>query len=554
MDPAFLRRMDEKIFVGLADPAGRRAQLTRTSSSGPWLDLMVRLTTNFSGANLVQLHRVLAAERSNGPLTDEVSRAAVLRVCENERIFCGDNHMPRMLPRIGTDEEAWLQRAVSLMQEKKACSNGTLFVCLDGDEPRLEMGVSLLLRSTVLPSILSLQTPDDPLDYQRAYDRAVALLCCFAIAREATFLQIVTGSVLTRNSVYDEVSAVRWVSDLVEECRMYAVSLVVFELDSLTMLEIEDSPDTSQPRQRMHRQALLALILDQFRKHAVLKSGKERKEFWVGAISSSAYITRVFRDQLRWPLPQSEEDRSSEARAEQECYFCGQTFVPADERNQRQCTYHRSAWSATGDVRICVLDSSVASASVGNVTSASGTSAGSSELRLKALSLATGESFVKRLQAIAQGTTNWTVKKRRDAVWDCCGQGFWSPGCPHVRAAHQAAPKSQPATLPAAPSVSFQVSPLPRRLRVLRVLLRHNNSKDPREIGTAEIDLTLTSSLATLRTAMQAALSTELPRRWVFLDGEEPIHQRAEAGTTLDRYSRADLLVGGTLTVYILDR
>jgi hypothetical protein len=381
MDQAVLRRLEAKFYVGVPDPDARRELilgklsipelqvcasgdgLARTPSSqqaeraDSMMSLLVKVTTNFSGANVAKLcSRVqLDYERFravNPALCAEAIKSAK-NVCEEEVVMVGDRFIPDLLEGYaddGRDNDAQVQSLAAFLIKNQGVCDGKMFADLSesNEEIQTEKGtveLQLKVRDTKGRSTKEVwgrggdndreagfdwgkQYPEDALDV------LITALVQFACHEDikASLIKVITGSTMRRAKKYDENAMISELESVMSECQEEENAIICLEVSSLVRVQMtefggEDRPQILHPR-------LMFAIIDVVRKH------RKSDSTWICIASCNPYATQQMKTELRWPTTLREDQQQKMLKAETRCVRCGAKF--SELSDDHSCRYHRA--------------------------------------------------------------------------------------------------------------------------------------------------------------------------------------------------------------------
>jgi SpoVK/Ycf46/Vps4 family AAA+-type ATPase len=235
MDEAFLRRMQAKVFVGRPSPAIRTNMLTplvcKDSSvfTPKRLESLVKITTNFSGAAIGALKSNLIIEMDRNPnITDHRLLELADSVAREFNVWFGISTLPeicRLNPTI-----------INSTQHE---DNYSL------DFEKLIPTGRILIDYTDRKCLIEIQNePTLEKDLEKDETSVPRLLARFihgCSTRNIDTIQTIDLNFLIKQNAFDENQIFELLTTTFLECNEYNRSMLIFDIDSLIMLNKSDS-------------------------------------------------------------------------------------------------------------------------------------------------------------------------------------------------------------------------------------------------------------------------------------------------------------------------
>ncbi|CAF1473048.1 unnamed protein product [Adineta ricciae] len=357
MDEAFLRRMSGKFFVGRPSSQARKNIL---SGIKPWhmpttlLDSLTMVTTNFSGAALRALRRLITVycvdmkRRNPAYLLDYSTMLRLTDVTARQyRIFLGAETLPNVIARSVVDNDTPInnQQFNDLTYRNNSIYTGRILTNLNtanidieavetnpitGESKKIVYRYALLDSETILQGLLE-------------------RLTTYGKLRNVQLLQLVDLNLLSAESAHDEKQKFETLKERLDECGAYRRSMIVYDLDSLVGINrSEGNASTGRTTNfSLINHNIYTHIKDKFQntyvQHSTNNSTQDTEEKWSVVFISDAFLLRQFSDDVKFTRPQSEidEEQAEECRANQQilCVQCDDYYIEQDNR-MGACAHH----------------------------------------------------------------------------------------------------------------------------------------------------------------------------------------------------------------------
>ncbi|CAF0857699.1 unnamed protein product [Adineta ricciae] len=348
MDEAFLRRMQAKVFVGRPSPTTRKKMLNplvciSKTFTAQLIDSLVKVTTNFSGAAVGALRSSIVVEIDrNRDIHDRRLLELADTVAREYNIWFGITTLPaicRLNPKIfsseNEDEHYSLDfrdvppsgRILIDLQDKKC------LIELQENEPTIER--NLEAKETAVQSLL-------------------ARLIQGCSTRNIDTIQVIDLNFLTKQNATDENQIFESLTTLFLECDEYSKSMLVFDIDSLIMLNKSDSDmtkSTSISNIRLYqfiREKCKEAIVEQEKNEACANRKNSAKliEKWIVMVVKDPYLKSTLIKDIEFKKTTAqineeeyEKEKSEDDERSRKCPKCFRDYVPKDTKFG-DCHYH----------------------------------------------------------------------------------------------------------------------------------------------------------------------------------------------------------------------
>lgn len=235
MDEAFLRRMQAKVFVGRPSPAVRNNMLTPLVCKDSRvftpkrLDALVKITTNFSGAAISALRSNLIVEMEGNPkITDHRLLELADSVAREFNVWFGISTLPEIC-RLNP----------SILNSTSHEENYAL------DFDNLKPTGRILIDYTENKCLIEMQNePTLEKDLEKNETSLSFLLARFiygCATRNIDTIQTIDLNFLIKQNAFDENQIFELLTTTFLECNEYNRSMLIFDIDSLIMLNKSDA-------------------------------------------------------------------------------------------------------------------------------------------------------------------------------------------------------------------------------------------------------------------------------------------------------------------------
>jgi SpoVK/Ycf46/Vps4 family AAA+-type ATPase len=238
MDEAFLRRMQAKVFVGRPSPATRKNMLNplickSKNFTSKRIDALVKVTTNFSGAAVGALRSSIVVEMDRNPnINDRRLLELADTVARENNVWFGISTLPaicRLNPKIFDSKNEEEQFSLNFRDVP----------------PSGRILINLLDRKCLIELEEDEPTLERDLDTKEATTQSLlARLIQGCSTRNIDTIQVIDLNFLTKQNATDENQIFESLTTLFLECDEYNKSMLVFDIDSLIMLNKSDSEMT----------------------------------------------------------------------------------------------------------------------------------------------------------------------------------------------------------------------------------------------------------------------------------------------------------------------
>jgi hypothetical protein len=295
----------------------------------------VTLTTNFSGAAMVQLRSnmiVFSKMNNKQSLTNDELLDLAIIISTQFSIRLGNYSLPLILK---TNK----QLIDTLNSEGKA--NVAKVVPSPGQKDNMTGRVHIDLKARVIQTEKEISLEDKMVKGLSSTFKVLPWLADFAFQRSLDYIQLFDLDLLLSSAAFDDNKAMENLTDKVNECGEYVKSMAIFDLDSLVGVNDNESISNMglSTSYSINNHRMFNFVI-QTAKRAIFD---ENREFWVVVISKHPFLTRAFKKALEWPLtPEEQKQRRQEEvdkNLPRKCHNCKETYVEADNR-MAACVFH----------------------------------------------------------------------------------------------------------------------------------------------------------------------------------------------------------------------
>ncbi|CAF4658666.1 unnamed protein product [Rotaria sp. Silwood1] len=344
MDEAFLRRMQAKVFVGRPSPAIRSNMLLplvcKDSSvfTPKRIDSLVKITTNFSGAAIGALKSNLIIEMDRNPkITDHRLLELADSVAREFNIWFGISTLPEICRLNPTIINSTQHEDNYSLEFEKLKPTGRILIdytdrkCLIEikDEPTLEK--DLESDETSVPRLL-------------------ARFIHGCSTRNIDTIQTIDLNFLIKQNAFDENQIFELLTTTFLECNEYNRSMLIFDIDSLIMLNRSDSEmSTSKSISNIR---VYQFIREKCKTSIVEETEPNEKgvvtkiEKWIVMIVKDPWLKNTLVDDIEFRKSSAQvliDDIDEKKRIDEEtprkCPKCLRNYTPKDARDG-SCYYH----------------------------------------------------------------------------------------------------------------------------------------------------------------------------------------------------------------------
>lgn len=241
MDEAILRRMQAKVFVGRPSPTTRKNMLSpliykSNSFTSKRIDALVRITTNFSGAAVGALRSNIVVEMDRYPeINDRRLLELADTVAREFNVWFGISTLPTIC-----------RLNLSLFDFKDKSIEEEKFSLAFRDElPSGRILIDLQNRKCLIELQGDETTLERDLDkHETSVQSLLARLIQGCSTRNIDTIQVIDLNFLTKQNATEENQIFEVLTTIFLECDEYNKSMLVFDIDSLIMLNKSDSEMT----------------------------------------------------------------------------------------------------------------------------------------------------------------------------------------------------------------------------------------------------------------------------------------------------------------------
>eukprot|EP01102_Stenamoeba_stenopodia_P001262 TRINITY_DN11088_c0_g1_i2.p1 TRINITY_DN11088_c0_g1~~TRINITY_DN11088_c0_g1_i2.p1 ORF type:complete len:965 (-),score=170.51 TRINITY_DN11088_c0_g1_i2:136-3030(-) len=354
IDPAFLRRMQGKFFVGLSSSDERQEFLLKSELK--WdpvaLENAVVLTANFSIDNLLKVNHRLsvrayaAGEHHSYLVTQEAAKQVIIEVCRSEKVMIGNRYLPEFFEpssafnlfekivwsvneanitgRIFMDlQDGYMEvESIGYSQAeiqihhmmkfdqwfKEQYKGRTLADLMDSEAIHIAKMRERLEKETITElhnkerRLREVKLPPK-VDVELLYS-VFAILASSVI--RAGYFQVITSTTLFKNKATDDKEAVEFLTTIVDECTEYAASLLLVDMDSIIGVDnyqpcVEEIADFSRIEHSsvtFVRPQLLRTVLNVVKNQAYYNVNSK---FVIVLVTRDPNLREQARKYLEWP-------------------------------------------------------------------------------------------------------------------------------------------------------------------------------------------------------------------------------------------------------------
>ena len=239
MDEAFLRRMQAKVFVGRPSPTTRKNMLDpliykSKSFTSKRIDTLVKITTNFSGAAVCALRSNIVVEMDRNPdINDRRLLELADTVAREFNVWFGISTLPA-ISRLNRDR---LDSRMNSSEGEKKFS-----LAFRDEQPSGRILIDLLDRKCLIELQDDKATIERDLDdNETSIQSLLARLIQGCSTRNIDTIQVIDLNFLTKQNATEENQIFEVLTTIFLECDEYNRSMLVFDIDSLIMLNKSDS-------------------------------------------------------------------------------------------------------------------------------------------------------------------------------------------------------------------------------------------------------------------------------------------------------------------------
>ncbi|CAF2053549.1 unnamed protein product, partial [Rotaria magnacalcarata] len=364
MDDAFLRRMSGKFFVGRPSSHARKSIL---SGIKPWhmppnlLDGLTTATTNFSGAALRSLRRLITVYCHNAQTTNPsyvLEYRTLLELTDitarHFRILLGAETLPTILLRSidrqqlnGNDQQSQ-EQFYDLPNQAYSVYTGKILIDMHAGCASIEAMYThpttgeqkkIVYQHNLLPTETSLQG-------------LLERLTVYGKSRNVQLLQLIDLNLLTAESAYDEKQKFETLKERLDECAAYRRSMTVYDLDSLIGI------NRSEGNASTGRTTNLSLINHNMYTHvkdkfqhtyvqtvsgSVNDKNVNSDEKWSVMVISEPFLLRQFYDDVKFTRSdheiELEKNENRRATERVKCVQCTDYYIEKDN-HMGICVHH----------------------------------------------------------------------------------------------------------------------------------------------------------------------------------------------------------------------
>ncbi|CAF3213420.1 unnamed protein product [Rotaria socialis] len=349
MDEAFLRRMQSKCFVGRPSPQIRRKMLEpllyldANMFNEKCMDFLVKITTNFSGAAVGALKSSIVVAMDSYKSTNLTNKVFLDLADNTAREFScwfGIGTLPeicRLYPNIFSSNDQQEKYSLKLPD---SLPTGRILIDLDSRKRYIEFKTE--------PTI------EDDLDQEETSTMTLVsrfISGCFS--RNIDAIQIIDLNFLTKNNAFEDSGKFELLTTIFDECEEYNRSMLVFDIDSLIMLNVTDS--AMSPSTSISNIQLYQCIREKCKRAVVERNSTDErtqtdmtfwKEKWIVMIVKNPYLRKHLVDEIEFKKTLQETQQKHEdeqKRIDNEtvtlCPKCLQSYIPS-KVDHGSCRYH----------------------------------------------------------------------------------------------------------------------------------------------------------------------------------------------------------------------
>ena len=182
------------------------------------------------------------------------------------------------------------------------------------------------------------------------------LILDFALKYDADIVKLIDNAFIINNSAYDDAAALSLINDVVEEIKNYNRAVVIFDLDSISLIRreyqslkedlrasskyaLEGGENLASFSYVLGRPSTFFNIID------LIKTAEPDGSCWFFAVSEHNKIVLDLKEALRWPKTQSVLDYEEEERQREKpfrCLNCNEIFTERQNKNEYKCGQHKN--------------------------------------------------------------------------------------------------------------------------------------------------------------------------------------------------------------------
>ncbi|CAF0853024.1 unnamed protein product [Adineta steineri] len=344
MDEAFLRRMQAKVFVGRPSPAIRKNMFIplfcKDSNvfTTERIDSLVKITTNFSGAAIGALKSNLIIEMDRNPnITDHRLLELANSVAREFNIWFGISTLPeicRLNPTIINCEQDKEKYSLAF---QKLIPTGRILIDYTDRKCFMEIQNEATLEKDLNSSETSIP-------------RLLARFIHGCSTRNIDTIQIIDLNFSIKQNAFDENQIFELLTTTFLECNEYNRSMLIFDIDSLIMLDKSDS-DMSQSKS-ISNIRVYQFIREKCKMSIVETTEPNEKgvstaiEQWIVMIVKDPWLKDTLIDDIEFKKSTAQlnkerevEEKRIDEETPRKCPKCLRNYTPNEVRDG-SCYYH----------------------------------------------------------------------------------------------------------------------------------------------------------------------------------------------------------------------
>ncbi|CAF1436316.1 unnamed protein product, partial [Didymodactylos carnosus] len=342
MDDAFLRRMQTKCFVGRPSPKTRKKLLIPLMVKNPeifsteQLDFLIKITTNFSGA---------ALSLFKGEILSVMNSNMNASIRNDVQIDINQQYLLKVIDRIARDNNIWFgfttlpeiyQLNASVFDQ---CQEKYSLVLKDL-KPTGRILVDLQDKKIFIEQIQPLYTIEIDLDPTEI--SLLQLLSRFihgCLSRNIDTIQVIDRNYLSIHNAFDDKQIFELLYSTLMECDEYNRQMVIFDIDSLIMLNESNSDKTKSIS--ISNISLYQAVREQCKKTFI----NDNKEKWIVIIVKHPILKNSLCQDIAFnktekqiKQEQDDEQQRLNDKKEKKCPKCLNIYQKSEYGNT--CNYH----------------------------------------------------------------------------------------------------------------------------------------------------------------------------------------------------------------------
>lgn len=339
--------MRGQFFVGRPNPESRAIFFSKLKfkMAPNIIDFCVAITSNFTGAALTELVSdlmVAMLTQKKCILEQEmILQCATNICCQFPSLLLGKYNLPELYNRM---IQSNAQMDIKFAEDREY--SGRIIVDLSEESPVLTKDTryrqSMILFEALISPYSFVETIRFPSQSIPSTSLVLPYFASISRRMNIDFIQLINLDVLLRNSAYDEQKIKEVLSERMDEVANYNKTLVIFDLDSLVGVQLNES-DSNMGLSRstsIHNVGTFNMLVHYFQDCFYKKNDEQMH--WTIAVSSNSYLIKAFREVTKFSPSQLEKDdhaQKLEAMKVRICKSCNIKYFEYENKPE-SCHYH----------------------------------------------------------------------------------------------------------------------------------------------------------------------------------------------------------------------